>query len=65
MSACGTVIVAACIALPGLVVENFAAVSRPHAVAVHGSESAQEPFAFDRRHQLVEAEIGIGAFFRG
>ena len=62
MIAHGSVIVAACLTLLGLVVESFATVSRPHAVAVRGAESAWDPFAFDRRHQLVDAEIGLGAF---
>ena len=34
-------------------------------MAVRGSESARDPFAFDCRHQLVDAEIGIGVFVRG
>ena len=48
MSAPVTVIVAARLNLPGLVVEILDTVSRPHAVAVRGSESAWDPFAFDR-----------------
>ena len=55
MRARGTVIVAAHIALLGLVVAVFATVSRPHGVAVRGSESAPDPFAFDFQHQLVDA----------
>ena len=31
-------------------------------MAVRGAESTQDPFAFDCRHQLVDAEIGLGAF---
>ena len=57
MSASGTVIVTACLAILGLVVAVFATVSRPHAVAVRGTESTQDPFYFDFRHQLVDAEI--------
>ena len=61
----GTVIVAACIALLGLVVAVFATVSRPHAVAVCGEEYDRDQFSFDLRHQLVDAEIGLGAFVGG
>ena len=43
----------------------FAAVASPHAVAVCGVESTWYPFAFDCRHQMVDAEIGLGAFVRG
>ena len=53
------------LALPGFVVAIFAAVTSPHAVAVRGVESAQDPFAFDRRHQLVDVEIGLCAFVGG
>ena len=65
MRACGTVILATCIALLGLVVAVFATVFRPHAVAVCGVESAQYPFAFYHRHQLDDSEIGIGEFVGG
>ena len=61
----GIVILAACLALPGFVVAIFAAVASPHAVAVCGAESTWYPFAFDCRHQMVDAEIGLGAFVRG
>ena len=61
----GIVMVAARLALPGFVVAIFAAMSSPHAVAVRGAESAQDSFSFDLQHQLVDAEIGIGAFIRG
>ena len=44
MSTRGTVIVAARLALLGIDVAVFATVSRPHAVALRGSESAREPF---------------------
>ena len=57
MSKSGTVIVASRIALLGLVIAGFATATRPHAVDVHGVESAQDPFSFDCRHQLVYAEI--------
>ena len=65
MSAPGTVIVAACLALPGLVVLIFSTFSRPHAVFVRGVESAWDTFAFDFRRQLVDADIGLGSFVRG
>ena len=55
MSASGTVIVAGRLALLGLVVSGFATVSRPHDVVVCGAESAQDPFSFDQRNQLVDA----------
>ena len=55
--ASGTVIVAACIALIGIVAADFSIVSRPHTVAVRGAESSQDPFSFDCQHQLVDAEI--------
>ena len=57
VSASGTVIVAACIALVGLVVAVFSAVSRTHAMAMCGAESARNQFSFDFQHQLVDAEI--------
>ena len=57
MSASGTVIMATRLALLGLFVIGFATVSRPHAVAVRGAESAGDPFSFYRQHQLVDAEI--------
>ena len=63
--ACGTVIVAACLYLLVLVVAVFITLSRPHAVSVRGAESAQDPFAFDLQHQLVDAKIGLGAFVGG
>ena len=53
----GTIIVAACLALLGIVVAVFATVSRPHIMAVRGEESARDPFSFDRLHQLVNAKI--------
>ena len=53
------------LALPGFVVEIFAAVDSPHDVAVCGAEYARDPFAFDFRHQLVDAEIGLGSFVGG
>ena len=65
MIASGIIIEVARLALPGLVVAIFAAMSRPHAVAMCGAESARDPFAFDRRHQLLDAEIGLGAFTEG
>ena len=65
MSARGTVIVAARLALPGLVVAVFSTVSRPHTVAVRGAESDRDPFVFDFQHKLVHAEIGLGAFVGG
>ena len=65
VSASDTAIVAARLALLGLVVAFFATVSRPHAVAVRGSESSREPFSFDCRHWLVDAEILLGAFVGG
>ena len=57
MSASGTVIVAARLSLLGLIVADFTTVSRPHAVAVSGAEPAWDPLAFDRQHQLVDADI--------
>ena len=57
VSASGTVIVAACLALLGLVVAAFATVSRPHAMVVCQAESAPDPFSFDLQHQLVDADI--------
>ena len=65
MRARGTIIVAARLALLGPVVAVFATVSRPQAMAVRGAESAREPFAFDLRHQFVDAKIGLGAFVGG
>ena len=65
MRACGTVILATCIALLGLVVAVFATVFRPHAVDVRGVESARDPFAFYHRHQLDDSEIGIVEFVGG
>ena len=65
MIARGAVIVSACLALLGLIVAVFATLSRPHVVAICRAHSAQDPFAFDLRHQLVDAEIGLGAFVRG
>ena len=65
MRARGTIIVAARLSLLGPVVAVFSTVFRPHAMAVRGAESARDPFAFDRRHQLVDAQIGIGAFVGG
>ena len=56
---------AARIALPGLVVVIFSAVAIPHDVAMYGAESAQDPFAFDLRHQLVDAEIILVVFVGG
>ena len=55
MSASGTVIVAARLALLGLVVAVFSTVSSPHAMSVRGAESARDPFSFYRQHQLVDA----------
>ena len=57
VSASDTAIVTARLALLGLVVAFFATVSMPHSVAVRGAESARDSFAFDRRDQLVDAEI--------
>ena len=65
MSASGIVIVAARLSLPGIVVAVFAAVSSTHDVAMCGTESSREPFDFDRQHQLVDADIVLGAFVGG
>ena len=43
----------------------FVAMATPHAVAVRGVESDHDPFAFDLRHQLVDAEIGLDVFVGG
>ena len=59
---CGTVIVAACLALLSVVVAVFVTVSRSYAVAMCGAESAWDPFSFDGRHQLFDEEIGLVEF---
>ena len=65
MSPRGTIIVAAHLALLGVVAEVFAVVSKTHSMAVRGSESARDPFTFDKQQQFIDVEIGLGAFVGG